>query len=142
MMLCDYTPDSYDRVQVQVSQPQVKCRSSIRSINKDCTSETRYSGCGRWKQEWSHEQRAFSEYIRHDPEFNVSSEAIVGISYDDAVGWPGFKEDVHRAYPILDCNENFLRHHTLEKSKTKESRAGSVMQALSQILQMTAAEPA
>ncbi|KAF3045056.1 hypothetical protein E8E12_006607 [Didymella heteroderae] len=103
---------------------------------KDCTGETRYPGCGKWKQEWSHEQRAFSEYIRHDPEFNVSSESIVGISCDDAVGWPGFKEDVHRDYPITECRGTFLRHHTLEKSKTKESSAESVMQALSQVLQV------
>jgi hypothetical protein len=103
---------------------------------KDCTSETRYPGCGRWKEEWSHEQRAFSEYIRHDPEFNVSAESIVGISCDDAVGWPGFKEDVHRDYPITECNGNFVRHHTLEKSKTKESSAESVMQAVSRILQV------
>ena len=108
---------------------------SMLSAWKDCTSETRYPGCGKWKQEWSHEQRAFSEYIRHDPEFNVSAESIVGISCDDAVGWPGFKEDVNRDYPITECNGNFLRHHTLMKSKTKDSSAGSVMQALSQVLQ-------
>lgn len=102
---------------------------------KDCTAEQRYPGCGQWKQEWSHEQRAFSEYIRHDPEFNDSADAIVGISCDDAVGWPGFKDDVHRNYPITECSGNFLRHHTLMKSKTKESSSASVMQALSQILQ-------
>ena len=108
---------------------------SMLSAWKDCTSETRYPGCGRWKQEWSHEQRAFSEYIRHDAEFNVSAESIVGISCDDAVGWPGFKDDVNRDYPITECNGNFLRHHTLMKSKTKDSTVGSVMQALSQVLQ-------
>lgn len=101
---------------------------------KDCTTETRYPGCGKWKQLWSHEQRAFSEYIRHDPEFNVSSETIIGISCDDAVGWPGLK-DVNRVDPIVQCNGNFIRHHTLIKSKTKESSAGVVMQALSQVLQ-------
>ena len=73
---------------------------------KDCTSEIRYSSYGTWKQEWSHEQRAFSEYIRHDPEFNVSSETIVGISCDDAVGWQVFKKDVHRNCPITECNSN------------------------------------
>lgn len=111
---------------------------SMLSAWKDCTTETRYPGCGRWKQEWSHEQRAFSEYIRRDPEFNVSSEAIVGISCDDAVGWPGFKKDVNRGDAITECNGNFLRHHTLTKSKTKESSASVVMQALSQVLQKEA----
>ncbi|KAH6643798.1 hypothetical protein C7974DRAFT_298661 [Boeremia exigua] len=102
---------------------------------KDCTSEIRYPGCGLWKRKWSHEQRAFSEYIRHDPEFNATSESIVAISCDDAVGWPGFKEDAHVDYEIADCSGNFMRHHTLIKSKTKDSHAGSVMQALSQVLQ-------
>lgn len=103
---------------------------------KDCTTESRYPGCGRWKQEWSHEQRAFSEYIRHDPAFNpIPGESIVGIDCDDAVGWPGFKNDVHRDYPITECNGNFLRHHTLMKEKVKQSAGSSVMQALVQILQ-------
>lgn len=102
---------------------------------KDCTSESRYPGCGQWKQKWSHEQRAFSEYIRHDPEFNATSESIVAIACDDAVGWPGFKADAHLDYEIADCSGNFFRHHTLIKSKTKTSHAGSVMQALSQVLQ-------
>jgi hypothetical protein len=100
---------------------------------KDCTSETRYPGCGRWKQEWSHEQRAFSEYIRYD--FNRTPETIVSIACDDAIGWPGFVADADLPYPISDCNGNFLRHHTLRKSKVKESATVSVMQAMSQILQ-------
>lgn len=102
---------------------------------KDCTTESRYPGCARWKQEWSHEQRAFSEYIRHDAEFAPHPDSIVGIACDDAVGWPGFKQDVHRDYPITECNGNFLRHHTLMKDKVKHSAAASVMQALAQILQ-------
>lgn len=102
---------------------------------KDCTTESRYPGCARWKQEWSHEQRAFSEYIRHDAEFAPHPDSIVGIACDDAVGWPGFKQDVHRDYPITECNGNFLRHHTLMKDKVKHSATASVMQALAQILQ-------
>lgn len=100
---------------------------------KDCTTETRYPGCGKWKTEWSHEQRAFSEYIRYD--FNNTPETVVSIPCDDAVGWPNFKNDVHLSYPISECNGNFLRHHTLMKSKVKDSAGISVMQALVQILQ-------
>jgi hypothetical protein len=33
---------------------------------KDCPTETRYPGCGRWKGEWAHEQRVFSLYIHRD----------------------------------------------------------------------------
>jgi hypothetical protein len=42
---------------------------------KDCPSEKVYKGCARWKGEWSHEQRAFSEYIRYD--FNPFGDNIV-----------------------------------------------------------------
>lgn len=40
-----------------------------------CTTEQRYPGCGHWKDHWSHEQRAFSEYIRYD--FNPQGNNIV-----------------------------------------------------------------
>ena len=58
---------------------------------RDCPSERRYAGCNRWAYEWSHEQRAFSEYIRYD--FNHTAETIVGIPCDDAMGWPGYQQD-------------------------------------------------
>jgi hypothetical protein len=41
----------------------------------DCPSEKRYEGCAHWKENWSHEQRAFSEYIRYD--FNPQGDNIV-----------------------------------------------------------------
>lgn len=41
----------------------------------DCPTEKTYQGCGQWKEEWSHEQRAFSEYIRYD--FNPDNDNIV-----------------------------------------------------------------
>jgi hypothetical protein len=43
----------------------------------ECTSEHRYPGCGKWKEEWSHEQRAFSEYIRYD--FNPDNNIVVSL---------------------------------------------------------------
>lgn len=77
---------------------------------KDCTNETRYPGCGRWKEEWSHEQRAFSEYIRYDPEFNVYNSSIIQISCDDAMGYPGLGD---LGWITDDCRGNFIRHHTI-----------------------------
>jgi hypothetical protein len=41
----------------------------------ECPTEVRYKGCAHWKQNWSHEQRAFSEYIRYD--FNPHGDEIV-----------------------------------------------------------------
>lgn len=101
---------------------------------RDCTSETRYSDCGQWRYTWSHEQRAFSEYIRYD--FNKTPETIVSIPCDDAVGWPGFKERFEPNNPgISDCKGNFIRHHTFGKELVKQGTSNSVMQMIGQALQ-------
>jgi hypothetical protein len=101
---------------------------------RDCTSETRYPGCAYWKQNWSHEQRAFSEYIRYD--FNATPETVVSIPCDDAVGWPGFAKEVESHNPgISDCNGNFVRHYTIGKDQVKTASSNAVMQALSDVLQ-------
>jgi hypothetical protein len=42
---------------------------------RECTTEKRYPGCGFWKEQWSHEQRAFSEFIRYD--YNPHGDNIV-----------------------------------------------------------------
>jgi hypothetical protein len=101
---------------------------------RDCTSEERYPGCAQWKWSWSHEQRAFSEYIRYD--YNATPETIVSIDCDDAVGWPGFKADVESGNEgISDCSGNFVRHYTLGKSQVREAGLLSVMNPLAMILQ-------
>jgi hypothetical protein len=103
---------------------------------RDCTGETRYPGCAFWKEHWSHEQRAFSEYIRYD--FNKTPETIVSIPCDDAVGWPGFQKELEGNNPnISDCNGNFVRHYTLGKDQVKTASSNAVMQALSDVLQKT-----
>jgi hypothetical protein len=101
---------------------------------RDCTTETRYEGCAQWKQNWSHEQRAFSEYIRYD--YNFTPETIVSIDCDDAIGWPGFKHDVEGGNEgISDCSGNFIRHYTLGKDQVREAGMLSVMNPLADILQ-------
>jgi hypothetical protein len=104
----------------------------------ECTTEKRYPGCARWKNEWSHEQRAFSEYIRYDPEFNKTVDTIVGIPCDDAVGYPGFKEqnEGQGRRTLSDCNGNFFRHYTLGKNKVKNAGMEVTMQAIAEVLQM------
>lgn len=103
----------------------------------NCTSEERYPGCARWKGEWSHEQRAFSEYIRRDPEFNRTADSIVAISCDDAMAFPGFAEDQEKqGNPgISDCNGNFIRHYTFGKERVRQDGSMIVMQALMEVVQ-------
>jgi hypothetical protein len=102
---------------------------------RDCTKESRYAGCGTWAQQWSHEQRAFSEYIRYDYAF--TPETVVSIDCDDAVGWPGFWDDVNKPenFEIADCSGNFVRHYTLGKDQVKQAGMLSVMNPLAEVLQ-------
>ncbi|KAL5118664.1 hypothetical protein ACEQ8H_003341 [Pleosporales sp. CAS-2024a] len=100
---------------------------------RDCTTEKRYAGCARWKVEWSHEQRAFSEYIRYD--YNFTPETIVSIDCDDAVGWPGFAAENLDREGITDCSGNFFRHYTIAKHHVKEAAMLSVMNSLADIMQ-------
>ena len=32
----------------------------------NCPTDTKYEGCSRWKDQWAHEQSAFSDYVRYD----------------------------------------------------------------------------
>ncbi|KAF2826763.1 hypothetical protein CC86DRAFT_20392 [Ophiobolus disseminans] len=101
----------------------------------NCTTEVRYPGCARWKGEWSHEQRAFSEYIRYD--FGRIPGTIVGIPCDDAMGYPGFKaqNEAKGNNGVSDCNGNFLRHYTLGKDQVHQGGTNTMAQALAEVLQ-------
>lgn len=103
----------------------------------NCTTEVRYPGCARWKGEWSHEQRAFSEYVRYD--FGKIPGTIVGIPCDDAVGYPNFKEhnglDSDGNAKLSDCNGNLVRHYTLGKDQVHEAGAVTMAQALVEVVQ-------
>ncbi|KAL2020107.1 hypothetical protein VTK56DRAFT_8911 [Thermocarpiscus australiensis] len=96
----------------------------------ECTTEKRYPGCGQWKTRWSHEQRAFSEYIRYD--FNPQGNNIVEIPCADANGYPGL---FGSAGVIDDCQGDFVRHYTLNKGGSKASTSDVLMQSLSEVLQ-------
>ncbi|KAF2025413.1 hypothetical protein EK21DRAFT_116816 [Setomelanomma holmii] len=101
----------------------------------NCTTQVRYPGCARWKGEWSHEQRAFSEYIRYD--FGKVPGTIVGIPCDDAMGYPNFKaeNEAKGNAGVSDCNGNFIRHYTLGKEQVHAGGTGTVAQALAEVLQ-------
>ncbi|KAK0717390.1 hypothetical protein B0T26DRAFT_740805 [Lasiosphaeria miniovina] len=97
---------------------------------RTCTDETRYPGCGKWKTKWSHEQRAFSEFIRYD--FNPDGDNIVEINCNDANGYPGLfgKADV-----IDDCQGEFVRHYTLDKGMARASVTEAIAQTISEVVQ-------
>ncbi|KAJ4373079.1 hypothetical protein N0V83_003370 [Neocucurbitaria cava] len=96
---------------------------------KECPSETRYPGCALWKKEWSHEQRAFSEYIRYD--FDPEGTHIVEIPCNDAMGYPGLREN--HPHITSNCTGQFIRHHTIDKDMTKKSVEQGVLQAMADL---------
>ncbi|KAJ4294909.1 hypothetical protein N0V88_005148 [Collariella sp. IMI 366227] len=96
----------------------------------ECTTEKRYPGCGHWKEKWSHEQRAFSEYIRYD--FNPDGNNIVEIPCNDANGFPGL---VGHFDVIDDCKGEFFRHFTMDKGVVKTSTADVLMQTITGLIQ-------
>ncbi|EDU45110.1 conserved hypothetical protein [Pyrenophora tritici-repentis Pt-1C-BFP] len=96
---------------------------------KECPTGTRYPDCNHWADVWSHEQRAFSEYIRYD--FNPNGTNIVEIACDDAMGYPGIIEN---ETIVSNCTGQFIRHHTLDKSMTKKSTQIAMMQSLTDLL--------
>lgn len=101
----------------------------------NCTTEVKYPGCARWKGEWSHEQRAFSEYIRYD--YGKVPGTIVGIPCDDAMGYPDFKSqnEAKGNQGVSDCNGNFVRHYTLGKEQVHQGGTGTMAQALAEVMQ-------
>ena len=130
---------------------------------KECTGEQRYPGCGQWRDRWSHEQRAFSEYIRYD--FNPQGNNIVvrpclslslpfpfplslslsltatppfqEIPCNDANGQPGL---VGQFGIVDDCKGEFIRHYTINKPSAKTSTADAMMQAVAELLQQNYVE--
>ncbi|KAF2662518.1 hypothetical protein K491DRAFT_585319, partial [Lophiostoma macrostomum CBS 122681] len=98
-----------------------------------CTGEERYRGCGRWREEWSHEQRAFSEYVRY--EFGGDGAVVVSIleiPCDDAMGYPGlFDLD----WVLTNCTGQFIRHHTLDKGMAIRSANTAMLQSMAEVMQ-------
>ncbi|PVH92451.1 hypothetical protein DM02DRAFT_699918, partial [Periconia macrospinosa] len=100
---------------------------------RECPTEKQYEGCGFWKENWSHEQRAFSEYIRYD--FNATGKEIVEIPCDHAMGYPDLKKN--NPHITSDCRGQFVRHHTVDKAMTKTSTDLAMLQTLTQLIQLT-----
>ena len=96
---------------------------------KECPSEKQYPGCAKWKQNWSHEQKAFSEYIRWD--YNPSGNEIIEIPCDDAMGYPGINKHQHI---LSKCAGTFLRHHTVDKAMTKKSTEEAMLQTMTDVM--------
>lgn len=102
---------------------------------KECPLEQKYPGCGQWKHNWSHEQKAFSEYICWD--HNPSGNEIVEIPCNDTMRYPGINKHAHIP---SKCVGTFLRHHTVDKAMTKKSTEEAVIQSITDLAHTTLQE--
>lgn len=85
----------------------------------ECPEETKYPGCGKWKTELFHEQRAFGQYLRY--EYNRTDDILV-LPCDEANGSP----QAHNS----GCSGRFMRHYWIEKKHAPITTLGdAVMQA-------------
>lgn len=66
-----------------------------------------------------------------------TTEILVRIPFDDAMGYPGFKQrnDNEKNRGLSDYNSDFFRHYTVDKQLVNEAGEEVVMQALAEALQ-------
>lgn len=84
---------------------------------EDCVTDQKYTNCSKWRYEWSHEQAAFSNYLRY--EYNRPGE-VISLPCAEANGYPARTE--------LGCTGEFVRHYWQEKGAT----VGALQDAVTQ----------
>ncbi|KAJ5220398.1 hypothetical protein N7468_009602 [Penicillium chermesinum] len=84
-----------------------------------CPDETRYPGCGEYREKWPLEQWTFSNWVRYD--FNGTNE-VVAIPCTEAMGYPGAPEGGGV------CHGELMTHWTTAKDSTSAGVQKSVMQ--------------
>ncbi|OKL57913.1 hypothetical protein UA08_06441 [Talaromyces atroroseus] len=87
------------------------------NIWEDCVTEDRYANCSKWRYEWSHEQAAFSNYLRY--EYSGESE-VISLPCAEANGYPSRAE--------LGCTGEFVRHFWQDKGQTVSALQDAVTQ--------------
>ena len=99
----------------------------------ECPSETRYQGCGQWKQKIFHEQAGFSSHVRYDfLRAGLSVETEEGRRYvrvlpcTEANGIPETKH--------MGCVGQLVRHYWGDKGLTKREFDDGVMRGLVPLL--------
>jgi hypothetical protein len=84
---------------------------------EDCVTDEKYANCSKWRYEWSHEQAAFSNYLRY--EYNLPNE-VISLPCAEANGYPSTAES--------GCTGEFVRHYWLNKDAT----VGALQDAVTQ----------
>ncbi|GAM33628.1 hypothetical protein TCE0_011f00671 [Talaromyces pinophilus] len=87
------------------------------NVWEDCVTDEKYANCSKWRYEWSHEQAAFSNYLRY--EYTRPNE-VISLPCAEANGYPSKAE--------LGCTGEFVRHYWLDKGAT----VGALQDAITQ----------
>jgi galactosyl transferase GMA12/MNN10 family len=94
-----------------------KRTTEVFNIWEDCVTEDRFANCSKWRYEWSHEQAAFSNYLRY--EYSGESE-VIQLPCAEANGYPSRAE--------LGCTGEFVRHFWQDKGQTVSALQDAVTQ--------------
>jgi hypothetical protein len=75
------------------------------NVWEDCVTDRKFDKCSKWRYEWSHEQAAFSNFMRY--EYQRGSE-VIELSCTEANGYPQKAAE-------SGCHGEFVRHFWLGK---------------------------
>jgi hypothetical protein len=84
---------------------------------ENCVNDNEFANCSKWRWDWSHEQAAFSNYLRY--EYTRPNE-IISLPCAEANGYPKRVE--------LGCTGEFVRHYWQDKGAT----VGALQDAVTQ----------
>lgn len=87
------------------------------NIWEDCVTDETWENCSKWRYEWSHEQAAFSNFLRY--EYTQPNE-VISLPCAEANGYPSQAE--------LGCTGEFVRHYWLDKGATIDALKDAMTQ--------------
>lgn len=85
-------------------------------------TDTLYPNCSHWKNEYYHEQSAFSNFIRHDDRYKAH---VREIACDEANGAPE-----HKLKGPARCTGRFVRHYWVDKHHIKAAAEEAIAKVL------------
>lgn len=129
----DVNKDIHGRLNVNTGFIIAQASEKAQQLFKDwaeCPEETRYPGCGQWKDRMFHEQAGFSSYVRYDFLEGLSIESeqpyIRTLPCNEANGVPREK--------ALGCTGQLVRHYWGSKEDTTLEFTHSIMAAMTPLL--------
>ncbi|KAH8703180.1 hypothetical protein BGW36DRAFT_312173 [Talaromyces proteolyticus] len=85
------------------------------NVWEDCVTDTKFEKCSKWRYEWSHEQAAFSDFMRYEYERGTE---VIELACTEANGYPQKADS--------GCSGEFVRHFWLGKELVADALRDTV----------------